>query len=339
MQRRYAKDQPNGFTNRIERVAIVGAGGQIGSVITEHLLLTGKHTLTAITRLNSTSTFPDGVKVVRANYSDPNDEGLLEALRGQQVLIITMSVTAPRDTVSNLIRAAVKAGVSYVMPNWFGVDPGNKPLCDDCFPGHMSDNIHATIESPDGATSSILLACSFWYEFSLGGGTDRYGFDFQKRAFVVFDDGNVAINTSTWPQCTRAVAALLSLKEFPEDETDESPSLSQFRNRTVYIKSFRLSQLEMFESVKRVTGTTEADWTISHESSEQRYKEGRAALEQGNFAEFTKMLYSRMFYTQGSVEYPRDVDNLLLGLPVEDLDEATAVAIRMGENGEVTGHY
>lgn len=303
------------------------------------MLSARKHIVTAITRPNSTSTLPEGVKVVHTDYNNPDNDGLLEALRGQQVLIITMSVAAPRDTVSKIIRAAVKAGVPYVLPNWFGVDPANKPLCDDCFPGHMRDNIHDTIGNPDGATSSILLACSFWYEFSLGGGTDRYGFDFQTRAFVVFDEGNVAINTSTWPQCGRAIAALLSLKELPEDETDLSPTLSQFRNRTVYISSFRLSQFDMFESVKRVTGTTEADWTITHESSEQRYKEGRAAMEKGNFAEFTKMLYSRMFYTQGSVEYPQDVDNGFLGLPVEDLDEATAVAVRMGENGEVTDHH
>jgi hypothetical protein len=77
----------------------------------------------------------------------------------------------------------------------------------------------------------------------------------------LFDDGNVAINTSTWPQCGRAIANLLSLKELPDEETDWSPTLSQFRNGSIYISSFRLSQGDMFESVKRVTGTTDADWT------------------------------------------------------------------------------
>lgn len=311
----------------------------MGRVITDHLLKTGKHTVTVITRPNSTSTLPDSVQVVRADYSDPDNEVLLEALRGQQVLIIKMSVAAPPNTVSNIISAAVKAGVQYVLPNWFGVDPANKPLCDDCFPGRMRDNIHDAIESPGGTTAPILLGCSFWYEFSLGGGTDRYGFDFRKRELVVFDEGDVAIRTSTWPQCGRAVAALLSLKEMPEDEADASPTLSGFRNRVVYVSSFRLSQLDIFESVKSVTGTTEADWTVTYESSEQRYKDGRAALEKGDFAEFTKMLYSRIFYTKGSVEYPRAVDNDLLGLPVEDLDKATAVAVRMGEDGEVTEHH
>ncbi|KUI67796.1 hypothetical protein VM1G_03534 [Cytospora mali] len=339
MARTYIKDQPNGFANRIERVAIVGAGGKIGSVITEHLLKTGKHTVTAITRPSSKSRVPEGVKIARADYSDPDNAALQEALQGQQALIVTMAVTAPRDAINKLIRAAAKAGVPYVLPNWFGHDPANKALCDDSFLGPMRDDIQATIESLDGATSSILLACNFWYEFSLGGGTDRFGFDFQKRSFVVFDQGDLAINTSTWPQCGRAVASLLSLKEFPEDEADKSPTLSQFQNGTVYISSFRLSQRDMFESVKRVTGTTEADWKVIHESSEQRYKDCRAAVEKGNFAQFTKMLYSRMFYSQGNIEYPRSIDNKLLGLPVEVLDEATAVGVRMGENGKMTEHH
>jgi hypothetical protein len=37
-----------------------------------------------------------------------------------------MSVAAPSDTISKLVRAAAKAGVPYVLPNWFGRDAANK---------------------------------------------------------------------------------------------------------------------------------------------------------------------------------------------------------------------
>jgi hypothetical protein len=154
----------------------------------------------------------------------------------------------------------------------------------------------------------------------------------------LFDGGKVAINTTTWPQSGRAVASLLSLKELPEDETDKSPTLSQFVNRSTYISSFRVNQLDMFESVKRVTGTTDVNWTITHESAEQRFKDGQQALQQGDFKGFTKLLYSRMFFDNGDGDYQtsRGLHNDLLGLPVEDLDEYTAIAVRMGENGEVS---
>ena len=308
----------------------------MGKHIAEHLLKTGKHLVTAIARSSSTSKLPEGVQIARVDYSG-DDAALVEALRGQQVLIITMSVTAPSDTMSKLVRAAAKAGVPYVLPNWFGHDAANNTLCYDSLLSHNRDKICAEIESL-GISSYLLLVCNFWYEFSLGGGPDRFGFDFKKRSLVLFDDGNVAINTSTWPQCGRAIANLLSLKELPDDETDRSPTLSQFRNQSIYISSFRLSQRDMFESVKRVTGTTDADWTITHESSEQRWKDGQAALQQGNMKAFTKMLYSRMFFPNGDGDYQssRGLHNDLLGLTVEDLDEFTAIGVRMGENGEVS---
>lgn len=171
----------------------------------------------------------------------------------------------------------------------------------------------------------------------MGGGPDRFGFDFTKHSVTFYDGGDVPINTSTWPQCGRAIAKLLSLKELPEDKNDQSPTLSQFRNRSVYMSSFRLTQREMFKSVKRVTKTTDADWTITQDSIAERFKEGQKGIKVHNWKVFTKMLYSRMFFANGDRDYEsrRGLDNELLGLPVEDLDEATAEGIRMGENNEV----
>ncbi|KAL2127569.1 hypothetical protein VTI74DRAFT_10543 [Chaetomium olivicolor] len=335
----YAKDQPQEFSNHVEKLAVVGAGGQIGSHIAEQLVKTGKHVVTAISRPDSTNKLPGGVQVVRVDYSSDDISALVEALRGQQALIITMAVSAPKDTMSKLIRAAANAGVSYILPNWFGHDAANDSLCQDSLLTQMRDNIRSEIQSL-GVSFPLFLICNFWYEFSLGGGPDRFGFDFQNRSLIYFDDGNVAINTSTWPQCGRAVANLLSLKELPDDEMDQSPTISQFRNDggLIYISSFRLSQRDMFESVKRVTGTTDADWTITHESSKQRWKDGKAEVMRGEFRAFTKMLYSRMFFPNGDGDYQsrRALHNDVLGLPAEDLDLSTSIGVRMGENGEVT---
>jgi hypothetical protein len=200
----------------------------------------------------------------------------------------------------------------------------------------MGEAIRTEIEGL-GVSVNLQLVCNFWYEFSLGGGPDRFGFDFKKRTLVLFDKGDVHINVSTWPQCARAVANLFSLKELPEDEEDTSPTLSRFRDRPIYISSFRLSQLDMFESVKRVTNTTSNEWSITHESAEQRWKDAYASVVQGDFGAFTRMMYSRMFFPNGGGDYEsyRTLDNEVLGVPVEDLDEYTAIGVRMGESGEV----
>ncbi|KAJ0415788.1 hypothetical protein BJY00DRAFT_304619 [Aspergillus carlsbadensis] len=336
MAARYAKDQPAGFTNRIERVGIVGAGGSIGKHLTAALVKAGKHTITAITRPESTNQIPSGVEVARVDYAADDDTALVEVLRGQQALLITMNVFAPPNTMSKLIRAAAKAGVPYIIPNWYGHDAANDALCEDSMLTPNRDRVIAEIKEL-GVSAYLFLVCNFWYEFSLGGGPDRYGFDFGRRTFMLFDEGDVPINTTTWPQCGRAVAGLLSLKELPEDEGDTEPSLSGFANGCVYVSSFRLTQKDMFESVKRVTGTTNEDWTITKGSVQERFREGQEGLKVHDWKVFAKMMYSRMFFANGDGDYEsrRELDNAVLGLPVEDLDEATREGIRMGESGEV----
>ncbi|KAJ7573845.1 hypothetical protein C8J56DRAFT_1173314 [Mycena floridula] len=70
------------MSNYIEKVAIVGAGGQMGSYIVEALLKTGKHHVTAITRIDSTCNLPTGVDIKKVDSAS-----LVAALQGQDALI------------------------------------------------------------------------------------------------------------------------------------------------------------------------------------------------------------------------------------------------------------
>lgn len=130
MTQQYAKDQPSGFRNSIQNVAIVGATGSVGGHITEHLLKTGKHVVTAITREGSNSTMPDGVKAAKVNYDDPDT--LVEALKGQDVLIITMK-TGQFEAQARLIEAAAKANVAWIMPNEYSPDLVGNPKMAEVF--------------------------------------------------------------------------------------------------------------------------------------------------------------------------------------------------------------
>ena len=60
-------------------------------------------------------------------------------------------------------------------------------------------------------------------------------------------------------------------------------------------------------------------------------------MKQGRFGAFLKMLYSRMFLppVDGHYQSRRALDNDILGLPVEDLDEATTATVKIMENGGV----
>lgn len=123
----YVNQQPNGFENYVRNVAIVGAGGRSGSAIVRALTAGGKHKVTAITRPDSTNTMPAGIhEVKRVNYD--SQASIVEALKGQDVLIITLHVMAPPESQTRLIDAAVEAGVKWIIPNeWGAYSDGQEP--------------------------------------------------------------------------------------------------------------------------------------------------------------------------------------------------------------------
>ncbi|PKX91312.1 uncharacterized protein P174DRAFT_434353 [Aspergillus novofumigatus IBT 16806] len=133
MTQQYAAQQPEGFVNHINTIAIIGvrssqlayprdvfdagdlkASGQIDKIFTKHIVKSGKHVVTAINRTGSFRKFPDGVKTVTVDYDD--ESSLVSALQGQDFLVITMSLAAAPDTQSTLIKAAAKAVLWIVFP-------------------------------------------------------------------------------------------------------------------------------------------------------------------------------------------------------------------------------
>lgn len=320
--------------NHIENIAIVGVGGRSGKTMCDALIRGGKHRVTAITRPDSTSTMPSGLHdTKKVDYND--HAALVKALAGQDVLIITMAVMAPRESQIKLIDAAIEADVRYIMPNEWGVDHTRTEVSNDTMMADRYGPIRAYIEKVGaGKTAWIGLCCGFWYEFSLAGTEARYGFDFEKKTVTFYDEGEVKINTSTWPLVGQAIALLWSLKISPDNDADESPCLSRYVNRSVYVSSFFVSQKDMFESVLRVTSDSEKDWTITHENVVERYQRGLKMMKEGQMVGFGILLYARVFYKDGSGDYNDKLDNDVLGLQEEILDEATTVAIKMALGGE-----
>jgi hypothetical protein len=309
------------------------AGGQSGGYIAKSLLESGRFNITALTRPESTSELPPSIKVAKASNDD--HAALVSALRGQDVLLITLSVTAPPDTEGKLIRAAAEARVPFVMPNDWGCDTDLDNVVKDVpgfakVPKARQDVIAA------GVSSFISLTSGFWYEWSLAI-PPSFGFDFPSKTATFFDDGETRISVSTWPQVGRAVTALLSLPIKPDDDDDGNPKerhcLETFKNKIVYTNSFTLSQQDMFDSVLRVTGAQKSDWTIVKEPARERYASAAQALQEGDRMAYVRMMYTRIFFDDGvgDFEARRGVSNGLLGLPREDLDEATKRAVERAE--------
>ncbi|KAF2646630.1 putative oxidoreductase CipA [Massarina eburnea CBS 473.64] len=307
------------MAQHIRNVAIVGATGNSGKYMVNALLAKGTFKITAISRAGSAAP-PSEVHVATVDYSDPST--LVSALKNQDALIMTMSVTAPGDTTSKLIEAAAKAGVPWILPNEFGGDTDDPVVGTDTFMGPPKIKDRRLIESL-GVSNWIAVATGFWYEHSLGG-PGLYGINIPKRECVLYDAGEQRIDTSTWPQVGRGVANLLSLPITSEDKN--TASLEDYRNRFVFISSFTLNQREMLAAVQHVTKTTDADWKITSMPAKDKYEDGKKRLFAGDRTGFGDLLYSRTFFPgENAMLYSvtKGSDNEKLGLPKEDLEEAT----------------
>ena len=240
--------------------------------------------------------------------------------------MITISGRGGKGVQEKIVDAAAEAGVPWVMPNEWAPDTAHEGLIKDVSVFQSQGLIRERIAQL-GKSSYIALSTGFWYEWSIAI-PPAFGFDLINRKATLFDDGETKISTSTWPQVGRVVAGLLSLPVKPEGGNPDK-CLENFRNKHVYVSSFVVNQKDMLESALRVTGTKEADWTITKEPSKQRYEDGLEAIKTGDHIGFAKMMYTRVFYPDGSGNFDktRGTVNELLGLPKENIDEATKVGI------------
>jgi len=149
------------------------------------------------------------------------------------------------------------------------------------------------------------------YKFqSLAGGF--FGLKIKERTVRFFDDGNTKLSTTTLPHVGRAVAKLL---ELPIDK------LEKFRNGFVHVQSFCVSQREMFNALKKATGTTDQDWQISKIPVDQAIAQGNKEAQNGNREGMIDVLYGMNFKPGMGGNFQHKIDNELLGLYEEDLDE------------------
>jgi hypothetical protein len=307
----------------------------MGSHFLTSLLSTNKHSVTILTRPESTATFPSSpnVEVKSVSYDDENN--LIDALRNHDFLIITLSAQSPPSTHSLIVSAAAKAGIPYIMPNYFAFGLGSRggSLASDPilsrFGTYIDDVRNVTVPEGGVKPSFVALCCGFWYEFSLSQGEPWFGFDIANRSVTLYDEGTVKINTSTWKQCGAAVAALLSLPV--EGSGNSGLALEKWKDEGLYVSSFLISQREMLDSLHRVLGTTDEDWTITKEPVKERHQKGLEQLQQGDRLGFAKAMYARLFFPNegGDYETGFELDNEKLGLVKEDLDEATRRAVDM----------
>jgi hypothetical protein len=170
----------------------------------------------------------------------------------------------------------------------------------------------------------IGVATNPWTEMSLNYGL--FGVYVPARSLTLYS-GAGPFNSSSEAQVGRGIASLLSLPL--TNESNPRASLSHYANNFVYISSFLLTQDRLYESAKRVTGTTDDDWTVTKSSIEQRMKNAHHEMAKGNMMGGADLFYCHYMGEGlgGDYEAKAKGDRQALDLEEEDLDVVVRAAL------------
>jgi len=290
----------------ITKVTLAGASGSLGKPVLEHLLA-GNFTVTVLTREDSTSTFPSGVKVVKVDYT--SEENLTAALQGQDALISTLAteVTSAEDL---LIKAAIAARVYRIIPSEFGSDSfleANKRLPVYATKIAIQKLLESGVKDTNGDVTYTFVINNVFLDWAI-----EYDFliDAKNKKLVLYDGGETPYSTTPLHTVAKGVVGVLK----NPDET---------ANRAVRIHGAVLTQKRLLELGKKALG--EDGWSVTESSTEDSMKEGFEIFKQesGNVMGWAlKMLQSAIFSSKHTPEFAK-VDNELLGVP--EVDDAEII--------------
>ena len=244
---------------KITKVAIAGASGSMGTPITKALLDAG-FTVTALTRPDSTSTFPTGVDVSKVDYTSLSS--LQSVLTGHDALISTLT-TAAAGAQSTLMEAAVAAGVRRLIPSEFGSDTLNPrartlPVFKDKIV--VQDLVTRLCAESEGKTTYTLVMNNAFLDWGVA---RNFLIDVKGKSYELLDGGDGYFTTTPLAFIARAVVAILQRPEVTA-------------NRAIRLQGTRMTQKQFLALVQRVVGSEEGE--ITHAGSKEVEKEGYAAL-------------------------------------------------------------
>lgn len=288
----------------IKNVAIVGGSGNLGREIVKAVLRSGFN-VTALTRQDSKSTFPDGVRVYKTNYD--SESSLADAFKGQDT-VVSVIATAALALQLKIIEVAARTGVKRFIPTEFGVnvvkleESGTKKILGEKVKAReLLERIAAG--NKDFTWTGISTNLFFDWGFPRG----SFGLDVTNKAATIYDSGNESFTATNLATIGAAVSSVLTHP-------------AETANKYIDISSFRTSQNEILSVVEEETGTK---WKVTNVKTDGITEKADAKLAKGDFSAFGDYLKVHFFRDgEGKSVSDHELWNELLGLPKDDLRES-----------------
>ncbi|KAH7090245.1 isoflavone reductase family protein [Paraphoma chrysanthemicola] len=295
----------------IKNVIIIGAGGNLGPSILKAFLSSSFNT-TVLSREGSTSTFPSGVKVVRANYDSV--DSLKKAFEGQDAVVSLVAGHVLGDQ-NKLIDAAIAAGVKRFIPSEFGSntpDARTRAIV-PVFEAKVGTVNYLKSKEKEISWSSVITGPFFDWGLKVG----FLGFNGADKTATLFDNGAATFSTTNLATIGSAVVKTL-------EHADAT------KNQYIYVSGFQTTQKQILEVAEKVTG---AKWTVNHATAKGTIEEGRAKLAKQDFSGIGNLIVG---LTYGADEQLGDLSpaglwNEKLGLKEFDIE----TSVKKGLEGKL----
>ncbi|KAM0277196.1 hypothetical protein ACHAQH_005979 [Verticillium albo-atrum] len=281
-------------------IAVLGASGNLGPLVVKALLDLGFH-VTAITRQESTATFPPDVVVKRADLS--STESVTEALNGQDAIVSTIAAGAIA-TQKIFIDAAIVAHVKRFIPSEFGINTREaRGTKFGHFVAPKIADVDYLIELSEKHDWFSWTGISTGVFFDWGLDNGFFGFDLKNKTCQKFDSGNEPFSGTNIAFIGKCVAACLMKPE-------------ETANKYLTVASFTTTQNEVLKVLEEETGSK---FAVANVKTSDLEKIGHEKIANNDPAAFVEFLTQYIFADGARQAVKENAATAVLGLQEESL--------------------
>lgn len=301
-----------------KNILVLGATGNLGPRLLDHLSTDPHFILTALTRSSSTppssSSIPASIRTISIPPSFPQDD-LAAAMIDQDAII---NLIPPFDLAlhKRIIDTAAASNVARYIPGEFGLathDPEVFAMVPGPFGAKARIAEYLVQKADEKGTmmtwTGICTGCFFDWGLQVG----FLGFDLANREATLYDRGESEGDLTTVPDACEAVRAVLK------------DGAAATANRWLHVNTFRVTQAQILGSLQ--TATTEGPgWRCKYVDSKGMNRMGNEKLGKGDFGGFQPAVLGLFWggYDSGRMEVERD-NELLLGRGTRSVGEMDEV--------------
>lgn len=296
----------------IRTVSLLGASGELGSVILDALIADGSYQVTVLQRASSRSKITHNKTTKILHFDDDFSVDQLTGLLKEQDAVIAAFRPSDVNQQMRLAEAAAEAGVKRFIPADFGSCDSGSARAQELVPlfkrkTQVRERLQELAESHPNFTWTSLV-CGHFFDWGLR--ENFLHFNIPKRKAEILDDG-----TTKSSQSTLARIAEATIRVFQREEIT--------RNRVLFIQSFCVSQGKVLKALERVT---DSHWSVGYFDSEQFIKENKAKADEGDKDAVEDLVFA-LGAIDGNWETRDGFAMKELGLEDEDLEAAVRKAI------------